>query len=98
MAEEQLVFDWDRVSPPKPELRELWTPDDIFAGVLRDGSGTLRQFAEDNRIEWKSAKIQTRDLGEYFSMWANTQPYGGLLVIGLEKDGTATGCQEVGLQ
>ena len=29
-------------------------------------------------------------------MWANTQPYGGIIVIGVENDGTVSGCLNVG--
>ena len=29
-------------------------------------------------------------------MWANTQPHGGLIVIGVENDGTVSGCLSVG--
>ena len=92
----QLEFDWDSISLPKAELLALWTPDDIFSAILRDGISTLDRFVEDGRIERKSARYHARQLGDYFSMWANTQPHGGIIVIGIEKDGAISGCQNVG--
>ena len=81
----QLEFDWEAVSPPKPELLELWTPDDIFEAVLREGISILKRFSEDWRIEYKSARYHPRQLGDDFSMWANTQPHGGIIVVGIEN-------------
>ncbi len=95
---EQLLLDFGTISPPKRELRELWTPDDIYTALIKDGTSILTEFSEDSRIEWKSAKYPTRDLADYFSMWANTQPYGGLVVIGLEKGGDISGCHAIGSQ
>lgn len=93
----QLAFDLDSVTPPpRPELRELWTPDDIFAAVLRDGPQVLERFREDNRIEYKSSRYDPKDLGDYLSMWANTQPHGGIVVVGIENDGAIGGCMSVG--
>jgi ATP-dependent DNA helicase RecG len=94
---EQLAFDFESVPPPKSELRDLWTPDDILADSVKNGASILTQFGEDNRVEWKSAKYPARDLADYLSMWANTQPFGGLIAIGIEKDGTISGCNAVGL-
>lgn len=95
---QQLSLDLESVTPPRKELRELWTPDDIFKALLKDGPAILAHFSEDNRIEWKSARYQARELNDYFSMWANTQPYGGLIVVGVEKDGAQSGCHCVGTQ
>jgi hypothetical protein len=41
--------------PPRADLRELWTPDDIFAAAVKDGADVLLTFREDYRVEWKSA-------------------------------------------
>src|SRR3954451_8441903 len=92
----QLTFDLESITPPRRELRELWTPDDIYKALLRDGSAILDNFEEDSRIEWNSARYPARDLADYFSMWANTQPHGGLIIAGIEKDGTRAGCSAVG--
>ena len=94
---EQLTFDFDSVLPPKPELRDLWTPDDIFASASKNGAAVLTEFPEDNRIEWKSARYPVRELADNLSMWANTQPFGGIVAIGIENDGTISGCVSVGL-
>jgi len=54
----------------------------------------LRKLREDRRIERKPAGIHPENLGEYFSMWANTAPDGGLIVIGMEDaaHGPVSGC------
>lgn len=67
----------------------LLTPNDIFAAADEDLLGTLR---EDRRIERKPATIHGAELGEYFSMWANTPSDGGLIVLGQRDDGTYSGC------
>jgi ATP-dependent DNA helicase RecG len=94
---EQLAFELDSITPPRPELRELWTPDDIFAVAIKEGADSLLRFREDNRVEWKSARYSPKELADYFSMWANTQPHGGLMVIGAENDGSVSGCLGVGI-
>lgn len=50
---------------------------------------------EGEKVERKSGKVQARDLGRYFSMWANTGPAGGLLVVGVEDDGKISGCSSL---
>ncbi len=47
---------------------------------------------EDHRIERKNASYNMRSIGDYFSMWANTSPEGGIILIGVENDGRVTGC------
>jgi ATP-dependent DNA helicase RecG len=86
----------DSITPPRPELRELWTPEDILAVAIKEGADSLLRFREDNRVEWKSGRYSLKELADYFSMWANTQPHGGLIVIGVENDGTVSGCLGVG--
>jgi ATP-dependent DNA helicase RecG len=86
---QQLGFDFDR-SNEKP-IR-LWNADELFDGM----SGTVAVDAEeDHRIERKSASYKARELGDYFSMWANTAPDGGIILIGVENDGGITGCSRV---
>ena len=68
---------------------QLLSPDEIF----RHASGELlAALGEDSRLERKPAGIQLRDLGDYFVMWANTAPEGGLIVVGQENDGLFSGC------
>ena len=93
---EQLEFDWSTVAPPKEGLVDLWTPDDMFAELISQGESALARFNEDSRIEYKSSRLRGRELGDYFSMWANTQPYGGIICLGIENDGTISGCLRVG--
>ena len=47
---------------------------------------------EDSRIERKNATYRAKELGDYFSMWANTPPEGGVILLGVENDGTIGGC------
>ncbi|WP_048648693.1 AlbA family DNA-binding domain-containing protein [Nitratireductor soli] len=86
MVNEQLTFDFNA---PLPSLPQLWTPDDIFGSCDQE---TIERFAEDNRVERKRAKVSQKDLADYLSMWANTQPHGGIVFIGVENDGKITGC------
>jgi ATP-dependent DNA helicase RecG len=93
----QIEFDFDSLLPPRLELRSLWTPDDILKTAIKDGAGVLVSFVEDDRIEWKAAKYPARDMADYLSMWANTQPYGGIIAVGIEESGEITGCTTVGV-
>ncbi|WP_112402750.1 RNA-binding domain-containing protein [Agrobacterium tumefaciens] len=87
--ENQLAFDFN---PPLPTLQQLWTPDDIY---LKCDADTIALFKEDNRVERKSAKIKQKDLADYLSMWANTQPSGGIVFIGVEDNGRISGCKGI---
>lgn len=96
---EQKEFEFSFPDPPPAGLPDLWTADDIFQHIINQGSDAFRELpTEDDRIEWKSARYETRKLGDYFSMWANTQPSGGNIIVGVENDGTITGCKSVGPQ
>ena len=59
---------------------QLMSADEIYA---RADEKLLRSLEEDRRIERKSARFSGDSLGEYFSMWANTSPDGGLIVSGM---------------
>lgn len=83
---EQLTFDFERPYG-------LYSPDELFAVM---NQMLLTELKEDQRLEKKSARYKVRDLGDYFSMWANTAPDGGILIVGVENDGTITGCRSVG--
>jgi ATP-dependent DNA helicase RecG len=86
---EQLELDFEA---PLPSLPQLWTPDDIFTHL---DNATVQRFKEDGRLERKRARIAQRDLAEYFSMWANTQPNGGIILLGVENDGAISGCSSL---
>ncbi|HYL76807.1 MAG TPA: ATP-binding protein [Bryobacteraceae bacterium] len=68
----------------------LLSPDDIYRTADQK---LLESFGkEDRRIERKPAGIHAKALGDYFSIWANTVPDGGLIAIGMEDTGIASGC------
>ena len=67
----------------------LISPDELY----QNAELFLTLLREDRRFERKSPLTSTRSLGEYFSMWANTVPDGGLIAIGIENNGLITGCK-----
>lgn len=82
----QLEFEFDRT------LLQLMTPDEIFD---RADEQLLRDLFEDSRFEAKPSGIHARELGEWFSMWANTAPHGGLIVVGIKNDDEFEGCSRL---
>ncbi|QDV70768.1 hypothetical protein Poly24_44940 [Rosistilla carotiformis] len=72
--------------PFDDQLTHLLTADEIYE---RCDQTLLDKLNEDNRIERKRKKFSGENIGEYVSMWANTPPDGGLMVIGQidKKDG-----------
>lgn len=46
-------------------------------------------------MERKRCAVSPRDLADYLSMWANTQPSGGIVFIGVGNDGELIGCKKV---
>jgi ATP-dependent DNA helicase RecG len=79
---EQLVLSFEKPLP-------LLSPDDIYQSASQT---LLTVLNEDRRIERKPANTHGRVLGEYHSMWANTSPEGGVTVLGMENDGSFSGC------
>ncbi len=73
------------------------TVDEIYERASVDMIRALQK--EDRRIERKPAGMHSLALGDYFSMWANTAPDGGVIVIGMEDDeaGTVTGCSKLSM-
>ena len=63
----------------------MLSPDQIYARASQKLLETLR---EDRRIERKPIGIHPDELAKNFSMWANTKPDGGIVVVGIEDDGT----------
>jgi ATP-dependent DNA helicase RecG len=70
----------------------LLTPEEIYSGAT---AALLSRLCEDVRIERKSARVGGETVGIYLSMWANTQPDGGVLVVGQNDDGTFEGCSSL---
>lgn len=69
----------------------LISPDELY----QHAEAYLELLKEDRRFERKSARTNPRSLGEYFSMWANTVPEGGLIAVGIEDKGTLQGCKSL---
>lgn len=84
---DQLAFDFNA---PLETLPQLWTPDDIFNSC---DQRTIELFGEDRRVERKRIEVNVLDLAEYLSMWANTQPSGGIVFIGVANSGEIKGCK-----
>ena len=74
----------DRVLP-------LLTVDQIYSRASVELFQSLGK--EDRRFEIKRSGTDDKTLAEYFSMWANTAPDGGIVVIGMEDDCSVSGCQ-----
>jgi len=81
----QLEFTW-----PKPAA--LLGPQELYdARNVR----TLKDAKENRQLERKPAGIHAAALAEYMSMFANTKPEGGVVIIGMENDGTISGCMSL---
>ena len=88
MADKQLRLDFAQTAL----MRALMSGDEIYERATTE---FLRGLPEDRRIERKPATVHAEQLGSvYFPMWANT-PDGGLLVVGIEDDGTISGCHSL---
>jgi ATP-dependent DNA helicase RecG len=74
------------------ELLPLLTPDEIYSSV---STKLIDELKEDRRVERKPAGIHGRALGEYYAMWANTVPDGGLVFVGVEDNGAISGCSHL---
>ncbi len=81
----QLSLTFEKIYP-------ILTPDDIYSSISPE---LIERLNEDRRIERKSAATHARELGTYFSMWANTPPEGGLLLLGVEDNGKISGCNHL---
>ena len=79
------------LQPPAALVEPTWTPDEIFEAVEKD-IGIVGRFREDHRVERKPAKFAARELGDYFSVYANRQPHGGVIFVGVTDDGQIEGC------
>jgi ATP-dependent DNA helicase RecG len=80
--------------PPPVERLQLLGVEDIFAEADQE---LLEKLKEDRRIERKPPATHADALGDYFSMWANTAPDGGLIAIGIGDKGDLIGCNTVGI-
>jgi predicted HTH transcriptional regulator len=85
------------------QLSLVFDPFSAFAGpdeIYRIADQVLLESipGEDRRIERKPPGIHPKALGDYFSIWANTVPHGGLIVVGIENDGEISGCSSLSLE
>jgi len=71
------------------------TPNEIYHA---DDAALIDRIKEDRRIEKKPPKFSPRQLGDYISMWANTAPHGGIIIVGIEKDTHFAGIAGLGEQ
>jgi ATP-dependent DNA helicase RecG len=76
------------LEPPHERPVQLLAAHEAFA---RADSALIGRLIEDSVVEKKNGRIKPSPLSEYFSMWANTGPHGGLIVVGIENDGTKSG-------
>lgn len=72
--------------------RAVHTPDAMWTAI---NARLLTEAHEDKRIERKPAAYSLRKLGQYVSMWANTAPDGGIIVVGMTDDGMFEGLDAV---
>ncbi|HTJ79255.1 MAG TPA: ATP-binding protein [Rariglobus sp.] len=86
--EQQLDFNLEVVN--LPQIPALWTVRDIYENA---NGRVLRMLNEDRRLERKAVAFNPRELGDYLSMWSNTGPDGGLVVIGIDNSGAIAGCR-----
>ncbi len=70
----------------------LLTVEEIYDRASTD---LFQQLKEDRRVERKPNGIHAKTLGDYFSMWANTAPDGGIVVVGMNDDGVVDGCAQL---
>jgi len=78
----------------QPTLDSLAKPDQIFNS---NNAGFITKLPENTRFERKSARIQPQDLAVCLSAFGNgPAAEGGVVAIGIEKDGRITGCKMVG--
>jgi ATP-dependent DNA helicase RecG len=84
---------YKEIQPPLP-FEQPSAPPLISVGEIYDKAdqSLLQQLKEDRRIERKSAGVSASELGIYFSQWANTPAEGGLIAVGIEDNGSISGC------
>lgn len=81
--QEQLTLFFPETSRP------LLTASEIFENA---NESLLSELKEDRRLERKPGTYPAKALADYFCMFANTKPDGGVIVVGQENDGTFSGC------
>jgi ATP-dependent DNA helicase RecG len=77
----------------RPPIESLYKPDQIYES---DDSGLFVRLTEDPRFDRKSASTDGRVLAKYLSAFGNGPSIdGGVLAIGIENDGSISGCEHL---
>jgi ATP-dependent DNA helicase RecG len=82
----------EQLSISFPKHSAMLSPDEIYGAM---DERLLQLLKEDKRLERKPPGFHCNALGDYISMWANTAPEGGLMILGIENDGRLTGCHKL---
>src|SRR5258708_13995034 len=78
---EQLSFDIDSLMRKSTRMMNV---DEIFRDLP---SIPLVELQEDRRIERKVSNVSAKSLADYYSIFANTPPDGGIILIGVDTNG-----------
>ena len=73
-------------------LLEVMSPRDMWARISQH---ELSRYSEDRRVEFKSSGTHLADLAKYYSMFSNTSPEGGVILIGISDNGVPEGCKSL---
>lgn len=86
----QRVLDFEA---PQRSVNRL-SADEVYALASEE---ILANLKEGSCVERKPPGMHARALADYISMWANTAPEGGLIVVGQADDGTFPGTQDTSI-
>lgn len=75
------------LSPPSSRALQMMGPHEIFAAA---NELVIDRSIENSVLEKKNAEVRASALFAYFSMWANTPPHGGCIIVG-EDGGRESG-------
>jgi ATP-dependent DNA helicase RecG len=77
----------------RPPIESLYKPDQIYES---DDSGLFLRLSEDPRFDRKSGSADGKVLAKYLSAFGNGPSVdGGVLAIGIEDNGTISGCSHL---
>lgn len=78
----------------RPPIEALYSAEQIYDST---DFKLFSRLTEDHRFDRKSAKAQPKELAKYLSGFGNGPSVeGGVLAIGIEQDGSVTGCKSLG--
>lgn len=74
-----------------PTVEQLLTPDQVYE---TDDIDLILRLGEDHRLDYKSARRQPKDFARELSAFGNGPSHmGGVIVVGVENDGSISGCK-----